>query len=251
LSGYPAFRFDAGLDLPARRAAVRAIERELARYLGFGLLGVLYRPIDEVLIPVLEGRGRLVRHIDSTAVLRNRWSTVDDWLATLGHGRRKSLRKAARRIEADPTLEVRFGQGRDDLDPYELATLLARHRKRLGISILDRRTPMSGAYLNAYLRRPDVHTLTYRDADGRLLAFSTMIDHPVSPMLQLWAMLPIDEGGRGNLYFDCYFRGIRHMIDNGRAELFAGRGLQDVKGTLGFAKHPLASVAVPRPLIGR
>jgi hypothetical protein len=208
--------------------------------------------VEPAVVPAVEGTGRLVRQTLATTLLRNRWSDVDGWLASLGRERRQGIRRYARKIEQDTALDVRSGAGRTDLDPHELADLLTLHQSRLGTPRFDHRTPIAGAYLDAFVRRADVHTLTYRDAaDNRLLAFNTLVDHPETPVLHHWAARPVSDGGRYNLYFDCYLRCVRHMVEHGRPGLSAGRGLLEIKTSLGFEPRDLYAVVAPRPVLGR
>jgi hypothetical protein len=202
-------------------------------------------------VSLVAGRGRVTRSIEANAVLPNRWPDVDGWLASLHRERRKSIRRYARLIERDPTLVVEHGPGRTDVEPAELTALLNAHNERLGVPAFSHRTKMATAYLGALVARPDVHTLTYRDLDGRLLAFNTLIDHPRTAVLHHWATLPITDGGRYNLYFDCYLRGVRHLVEHERPELSAGRGLSTLKTSLGFELREMSLVAVPAPVIPR
>ncbi|MFC7617127.1 GNAT family N-acetyltransferase [Actinokineospora soli] len=201
-------------------------------------------------VPALAGPLRRSWSNDPTAVLRNEWPTEDGWLAGLSRERRTAIRRYARKIAADPTLEVREGWGRTDVDPHELAALINRHRARLGIPRTDRRTGVAGAFLAEFVRRDDVRLLTYRAADGALLAANTLLDHPSSTVLQHWAARSPAEGGRHNLYFDCYLRCVRHLVSAGREELTSGRGLMAVKASLGFRARELHTVAVPAPAVG-
>jgi hypothetical protein len=252
LSGYPGIEFTPGFPAAGRRALVRDFERALRRHLGPGLMGVLYRAIDEELATVADGPGRLVRRAEPTAVLENRFTTEEDWIATLPGRRRSGLRRRRRRIAEDPTLVVRGGPGRDDVDGAEVAGLIKAHRERYGKLKLDTRTFPSAGFMHTYVRRPDIHTLTYRDDDGRLLAVNTMLDHPDSPSLQHWAALPLDERGRGaGLYFDSYVRAVRFMAQRGAKELSAGRGMSELKQELGFQPRALFAAAAPRPVLGR
>jgi hypothetical protein len=41
------------------------------------------------------------------------------------------------------------------------------------------------------------------------------------------------------------------MAKNGRKELSAGRGMMDLKVSLGFTARQVHAVAVPRPVLGR
>jgi hypothetical protein len=252
LSGYPACVFDAGVD---ERSAVRRFERALREYVGPGLLGVIYRAVNPGLVPALDGRARMAREIDPAAVLRNTYSTVDEWERSLAPGVRQHL-------HPDVATEAAFG--RTDLDPHELAVLLNAHRarqderawaggqrSRIGGLHLDTRSPVAPGYLDALVRRPDVLTRTYRDDAGRLLGFNTMLDHPEGCAVHHWAALPSAAGGRKGLYVDCYARCVAHMIAERRPELTAGRAMLPEKTALGFGTRPLWSVAVPRPVLGR
>jgi hypothetical protein len=193
-------------------------------------------------------------------VLVNRFSSVDDWVATVEPATRDALRE----VTADPDLETGAAAGRRDLDAHELATLLNEHRARqdrrawsegqrarAGGLHMDTRSPIPPVYLENFVRRPDVVTRTYRDRSGKLLGFNTMIDHPDSSAVHHWAALAGEDGGRKNLYVDCYAHCVRHMIDAGRPELTAGRALLGNKTALGFGTRVLWSVAVPRPVLGR
>jgi uncharacterized protein len=252
LSGYPGIVFAPGFPAADRGVLVRQFERALRRHLGAGLLGVLYRAIDEEFAGHTTGRGRLVRAAEPTAVLENRFASEEDWFKTLPSARRANLRRRHRRIAEDPGLVVRGGPGRDDVDGAEVAALIKAHRERYGKLPLDTRTIPSAGFLHRFVRRPDVHTLTYAGADGRLLAVNTLLDHPDSPSLQHWAALPLNERGRSSgLYFDSYVRAVRFMTQRGAKELSAGRGMGEIKQELGFLPRKLYAAAAPRPVLGR
>jgi hypothetical protein len=76
---------------------------------------------------------------------------------------------------------------------------------------------------------------------------------PVDPALVVRSGAGRDDLDAAELtaYADCYARRVRHMIEHGRRELTAGRGLLDVKGRLGFGTRIRHSVAAPRPVLGR
>lgn len=251
LSGYPGVVFDDKIELPERRAMVAAFERELVRRFGPGPAGLLYRQLGDGDVAALTGRGRPVRAVDPVAVLHNTFADEEQWLASLHKKRRANLRRQRRIVAADPTLVVRGGPGRTDLNWTEASALINGHRARFPRPLLDNRSPVAARYLAAYLRRADVHTLTYHDTSGRLLALHVMMDHETSPALQHWAALPVADGGRQHLYFDAHWRAVRYVVAAGRTELTDGRGTLEVKSDLGFGTRGVHTVAVPRPMLGR
>ncbi|GAA1232172.1 GNAT family N-acetyltransferase [Prauserella halophila] len=241
--------FAPGLDPTAQRQLMRSAERALVSFIGPGCGGVVHRYVRDDELPAVTGRGRAVRDAVPTTLLENGFTDVDGWVSSLARSRRHSIRGQRRKIAADPSLTIRCGRSRDDLEGAELATLLHAHRAKFGRVPLDLRGAVTAEYLHALVRRPDVATLTYRDASsGRLLAFTNVLDHAVTPLHQHWAAVPPDRGGKRHLYFDAYARVVGFMIDNGRPSISSGRGMQDVKGSLGFAPRPLQSVVAPRPV---
>lgn len=250
LSGLPAWAFAAHLDPDARRTLVRAFERAVCRYTGPGCLGVVYRAVHAHELAMVTGRGRVVREALGYAELDNTFGGYDDWLASVPPDRRRKFRRQQRKITEDPDLTVEFASSRTELDGAELAALLNAHHDRHGRGPLDPRGYHSPDYVAALVRRPDVRTATYRTAAGRLIGLGTLLDHPAHPVGQHWASVPVEDGGKQHLYFDCYMRMIQHMIDNGAKSLSAGRGMLDVKGKLGFVSRRLFGVVVPRPVAG-
>jgi hypothetical protein len=248
LSCYPAWLFTEALDAAARREILRRFERAACRFAGPGCLGVVYRAVTPDTAGLVSGRGRIVREIQPTLVLENTFTDLDGWLATLTRKRRSSLRGQLRRLDADPGLTVRAGTTRDDLDGAELAAMLRTHREAKGPIRFDQRGPVTGEYLDRLVRRPDVVTTTYHDAEGRLLAFTDLLDHPVMPLHQHWAALPPAAGRPKHLYFDVVVRGVRHLIEHQRKFLSLGRGVTDLKVSLGFTPAPMLGVIVPRPV---
>ncbi|GAA1217844.1 GNAT family N-acetyltransferase [Prauserella alba] len=251
LSGLPGIVWRPGVSGDRLHAAVRSAERVLAQHLGAGLTGVFYRGVGSDLLPELAGRGRIHRRTDSSAVLDNTFADVDEWLASLSKSRRGGLRRHHRRAESDPALVIRGGPGRTDLDAATVAELLNNHRARFAARSGDTRSPITAPYVEAFVRRPDVHTLTYHDTDGRLLALNTLLDHRDVVVKQHWAALPREHGGRSGLYFDAYVRAVRWCIAHRRPRISSGRGKLDVKASLGFTPRVVHGVIAPRPVMGR
>ncbi|MBB3664218.1 hypothetical protein FB384_003122 [Prauserella sediminis] len=251
LSGLPGIVWRPEAQGHRLHAAVRAAERALARHLGPGLVGVFYRGVGPELLPELDGHGRIHRRTDSSAVLDNTFADVDEWLASLSKSRRAGLRRQHRRAESDRTLLIRGGPGRTDIDAAAVADLLNDHRARFAAQAGDTRSPVAAPYVEAFVRRSDVHTLTYHDTDGRLLALNILLDHRDVVVKQHWAALPREDEGRQGLYFDAYVRAVRWCIAHRRPRISSGRGKLDVKTSMGFAPQDVHGVIAPRPVMGR
>lgn len=250
-SGFPGWTFDDDLDGPARADVVRAFERAVCRAVGPGCLGLFYRSVQPEQASLVSGRLRYRRDVMGDSVLTNSFDTMDDWVRSLSRGRRHAIRGQLRAVAADPDLVVRFAPARDDLDGAELAAMLHAHRASFGRRLLlDNRSPQPPEYLDALVRRPDVRTLTYHDNAGRLLAFAMLLDHPTVAQYYHWATLGREYGGRRHLYFDSYAQLVRQVVADRRPALSAGRGLPELKATLGFAEHPRCAFLVPRIAAG-
>ncbi|OZM75038.1 GNAT family N-acetyltransferase [Amycolatopsis antarctica] len=250
LSGYPGWAFAETVGIDARPEIVRLFERAICRYVGPGCVGVLYRSVSPAEEYAVSGRGRIVRDAAPTSVLDNTFESREQWISSLSRSRRHSIRGQIRKISGDPSLTIRGGTGRDDLDGAELAPMLDAHRAKFGRVAFDFRGAITPAYLHALVRRQDVFTVTYHDDSGRLLAFTNVLDHPVLPLHQHWAAVPVEDGGRQHLYFDAFARVAGHMIDAGRKGMSSGRGLSELKSSLGFTARPLRAVIAPRPVCG-
>lgn len=247
-SNAPTWHFSPGVPPENRRLLLRRFEQAARRRLGWGLVGVLYRMVTEPHLAAVARRGAIVRESPGTTLMNLPWTSTEEWISSLRKGRRHSLRGQVRRVAAADDVEVTMGRARTDLDPGELAELNRRHTARLAARF-DPRPPLPAAYFAEFLRRDDVTVLTYRAA-RRLLGFAIVFDHPAAPAYGQWAALPPEEGGRKDLYFDSYARVVGRALAEGAKQLFAGRGLTEVKGSLGFEYVPMKLVAVPRWAMG-
>lgn len=243
-SGRPSWVFSDDIDVTDQPELLRAFERAALSHLGLGCVGVVYRNVPTASVPVVSGRGRVVKPVggNALAVLP---ASFEDWLHSLRPTRRRGLRKHGASLDADPDIVIEYPAGGVDLDGPALAQLLNKHNQNFAVR-MDPRPPVSAAYLAEFLRHPDVRTITYRDRNSRLLAFGSLIDHAQTPAVGWWAKLDLDQGGRPDLFFDHFMRHVSYVISQGRRELSAGRGHLDVKATLGFAEVPLCVIVVPR-----
>ncbi|NUW39719.1 GNAT family N-acetyltransferase [Nonomuraea rhodomycinica] len=247
-SNGPTWHFAEDVTPETRARLLRQFERAARQHLGWGLVGALYRMVTGPSLPLVARRGALTRESPGSAVLPLRWSTVEEWLASLGKNRRKSLRRQIAAISADTDLTIHEGRGRTDLDPVELAELNRRHTARLA-SRLDPRAPLPASYFASLLRRDDVRVISYREG-GRLLAFTIVYEHPTSPVSGPWAALRPEEGGRKDLYFETHVRIVRQAMEAGVKQVLFGRGRLEIKRSFGFEYVPMSLVAVPRWAMG-
>ena len=229
-----------------RGRSLRAFERAALRRFGAGIRGVLYRAVPDPDARLLGGRGRPARRLVEDTRMPLPYRTADEWLATLRRSRRQDLRRRSRIVRTDPELRVEFGFRRTDLDPAELAGLLVRHLARLSRKPGGHSQELPAGFFARLLDRDDIGLVTYRCGDGRLLAFGTLLDNGDWPTIAYWAALAADEGGRPNLYFDHYVQLIEWCIDNGRRGINGGRGMPELKASLGFETVPMNVVAAPR-----
>ncbi|HWM03184.1 MAG TPA: GNAT family N-acetyltransferase [Actinophytocola sp.] len=250
ISGEPGWTFAGDVDPLERKEILRTVERALCRHVGLTCLGVVYRHVPPADVPLVSGFGRYVRATFGTAVLENTFTHTAGWLASLSRNRRSSLRKLRRKLTEDADLEVRCATARTDLDPVELAGLLRAHRGKFTSYRHDSRGPVTAEYLAALVARPDVWTISYHGAGGRLLAFHDLLDHPAHPLSQHWATRPADDGWHQDLFFDLYVRMVDHVIEQGAKTLSVGRGLDEVKTRLGCRMLPLNLAVVPRVVAG-
>jgi uncharacterized protein len=224
----------------------RAFERAAYRRFGPGIRGVLYRAVPDDQVDAVGGRGRVVRPSTPATRMELPWASLDEWLATRSRSRRQDLRRITRKLRKDPDLRIEFGFRRTDLDPAEVTRLVRRHQKRLAGRFGARWQQLAVPYVARLLDRDDVGLATYHDANGRLLAFGMLLDNGDWPVIHWWAALAPEEGGRLNLYFDHYVRFLEWCIANGRRGVDGGRGLANVKASLGFEPVGMHLVAAPR-----
>jgi hypothetical protein len=244
-SAVPGWWFaDSGDDDGCRELLARYVP-VMRRELGFGLRAVLVRQVSEAGVPPLTGRFRLVRKTEDIAVI----DTVDfggpeDWLATLAKKRRHNLRKIFAAVRDDPTLDAEVRPGHD-VDPVALAELL-RHNARKYHDVPIVPLPQFTGYLTELLRQPDVFVLRYRDRlSDRLIAAALLFDHPRWPVVRAWSALPVESGGRPDLYFHFYGETVRWAVESGRQGVIMGKGLADTKKSLGARLVPQYAAAIP------
>lgn len=244
----PSWRLRSGLTADQRRAVIAEFESALLRVFGrIRLTGICYRAVTGADLRTLRRTGLLTRPAHPPGVSLRLPATVQEYLSGLTKGRRKSLRKTARRLEQQ--LRIRFDNNRTDLDPVAVAALnddvCARHRR----SKLDPRPRVPADYYRALMAREDVQTLSYHRGD-ELVAVGMLLRHRRNPWGSFWGMRHPSDGGVPHLYFDHFLRYVRHCIEVDGAEvLTSGRGLLEDKRSVGFRPDPMGVALVGRPFL--
>jgi hypothetical protein len=245
----PSWHFVAGIPDADLARMMRAFERAAMRRLGPTCVGVVFRQAWTADLPMLRDRRRPVPRptikATGTAILDCSWPTYDGWLGSLSPSRRSELRRQRRRVREDPELTIRFGFGREDIDAEAVARLLREHDLRMRNGRMPRYPPPS-TFRRRMAARPDVGTLTYNDASGRLIGCGTLIVGGSSVLIGQWGAVRPADGGRRHIYYDMTCRFIEWAIDNGRRSVNCGRGLIDVKRQLGFQEVPMFVVLASR-----
>ncbi|WP_406136544.1 hypothetical protein [Streptomyces sp. NBC_01089] len=210
-------------------AVPRSLARGLRAQLGFPVLGTLWRELDRDRAVALGGV-RFKCRINPVALLPIEWSDEEGWLRTLSSKRRRTLRATARAVARDEGLRLADGPV-GDLDADALIRLIRLNEVKYNGPRHQSR--MSDAWLRGLFRRRDVRALSYHEADGRMLAAFTLIDHPTWPVVHRWGIVPAEEGARKDLYFHAYLRTVAWATSAGKQGLLLGKGLPDIKRRLG------------------
>lgn len=225
-------------DVSDRVEAVRAYERAMRRRAGPGGLAFAYRELRDQDLPLVPTRMRTTLRLHPRMVLHNEWSTIDGYLATLPGKWRSQLRKIHRTVQGDPAVRVELVDGIDAADACWLAELVrGRHRAR---GLLQ--PPLPAIYFERLIALPQIRLLTYRDPDGRLLAYALMHDDGAQLLPFIWGSRSETAGQPRNLYFDMYRRLIELMVSTGRERLVLGKGLTAIKARFGARAVPLWGV---------
>ena len=237
-SALPGWWLAAGQDF---RALVADYRKTMRREIGIGMRGVLLRQLGADQVAEVSGRLRVVRRTEDVNVLDTvRFGSREEWLATLAKKRRHNLRTIFRAIDDDPSIEVRNDLG---ADPAEVAYLLRHNDVKYRTAA---RLRASMGYLERLLGQPEVRTTGYREpAGGALLGVGLVLDHPDWPVWRSWSALPIELGGRRNLYFHFYGELVRWAIATGKRGVIIGKGMRSLKKTLGATQVPQYAAAIP------
>jgi hypothetical protein len=217
------YRFAAGLDARERRAALSVFERAIAARLGRRASAIVYRNVPPADL-ALFGRRALRRRVMPEVVVDNRWGDVGEFYAALPAKRRSHLRRLDQALAGDPDLVIGDENRLEPACASRLAASVARrHRRRAGGPTL----PVS--YFEALSACAGVEFLTYRERDGRLLAFATLVDDGSELSDWVWGSVDIADGGRPDLYFHHYLRAVEHLIGRRRRRIVLGKGLGEIK----------------------
>lgn len=222
----PGAVFAAEADQRDRAEAVRVFERAVRRRAGPVLA---YRGLYVEDLPAFPTARRVTFRLFPRMVLPNEWADRAAYHRSLARKWRQDLRRVRRRIDADPTLRVEWVE---TLDPVEACWLAEVVRQRH----VSRRSPGPPLPVRYFQRLADLsgsRFLTYREADGRLVAYLALHDDGRQLTAVCWGSRGRTEGRRPDLYFDQYLRMVDLMVDNGRERLLLGKAWEQIKSRYG------------------
>lgn len=231
------YEFAPGLSAGEKSAAVRAFNGGVRRRLGGRLAGIVYRHVHATDLAGIAGKPKLSLPVQPTAVLDNHWDDVTGYLAGLESAHRKGLRRIRRRVDEDAGLTVGIEQQISAHDAARLAALVrARHRGPFA------EPPLSVGYMDALGNAADTSFMTYRENDGRLIAFSVVHDNGAVLVHGHWGLEELVLGGRRDLFFDVNLRVVERMIHTGRRRLVLGKAMPKLKAMFGARMEPQFAV---------
>jgi hypothetical protein len=231
--------FAAGTSGTERAATVRAFERALRRR---GTAAIGYRELRTDDLAAVPTAWRLRLRLSPTMVVHNEWSDPQSYRGGLAAKWRSQLKKITATVDDDPGLRLALAA---TVEPADAAWLAEQVRRR-HVSRAVPRPPVPAVYFEALAAQPGIEFLTYRDAGGRLIAYSAVHDDGRQLLLICWGSRSRTDGGRVNLYFDQYQRLIDLMITRRRERLVLGKGMQEIKARYGARPTPLWAVVGPR-----
>jgi hypothetical protein len=236
----PGVAFARGLPEAGRRAAVDGFLRALARERGGASLGVVFRQIAPEELAVFRAAGRLVRRTAPVSVLENRWSTADDYFASLPRDRRRAFRRLVGDVTADSSLDAL--EAVDGIDGVEASRLDQLTRlKYAGRGVV---APIPVGYFDALSRAPGVIYFGHREGGGGpLLSFDLVFDDGARLVTTVTGRAADRPSRSRSLYLDQYLREIAFAIEHGRERLEWGKGMLELKARFG-------SVTVPQYAVG-
>ena len=164
-------------DPHQRRELLLGYVRGVREELGRGWRSVLWREVSPGEPASLPGMLKVRLPTAPLARLATPWDDPADWYGMLDRRRGESLRRRARRIDADPGLSVRVGPAAELVTGAEAAALRAgndlKYRSRLFPL-----APPPLPYLESLVGGGEVVAITYRERERRLIGLSLILDHP-------------------------------------------------------------------------
>nr|BFE56195.1 GNAT family N-acetyltransferase [Dactylosporangium thailandense] len=222
-------------------AVTAAFEAALGRHRR-RIRAVSYRQVYPGALPVLARGVGLVRRGDDVAVLRNRFGSYEEYLATLPSKRRRDQGRLVRQTDGDPGVTVHFGPAPERFDAAAFHALAEQTDRRNHRRRFPPRRRWSLEFHAAQAAVPGARLLRYTAADGRLVGATITFDHPSAPLAGPWAALDPHEGGRSGIWYEHFARSLRWAIESGRGGYIAGKGLMAQKAELGFEAVPQFTV---------
>lgn len=196
-------------------------------------------PIDDPLLPLLKDRGYRIGLLSCTNLLDVEWPSFEAYLAALPRAKRRNVRRATERSEAEGLMAV---WDRDRARLPALAALVAKTAGRHGSPVF-----FSLSYLEAIVDRLGAAAeLVTMSADGRaVLQCLALTD---GRELVPWAVgIDYDRLERYDQYNYLYATLVRTAAERRLRRLNLGRSTYLIKRKFGCAQRPVLIAAKARP----
>ncbi|MFD0556013.1 hypothetical protein FB566_1234 [Stackebrandtia endophytica] len=224
-----------------RRAACRALEKALRLRLGLRCFGIIYGNVTDETVGLVDGWLRLRRPVSPNIVLRNEWSTMDEYLEGLPRTRRRTFSRIYRDVnESD---EVTLLSPVDRIDPEQASRLDVLTRTKY-LEPGENLFPLPHAYFEQLNNTAGVRYFAHQSSEtGMLESFDLTFDQDGVLTTTVTGSRESRLSQRLHLYHDLYLREISYLIEHRLHTVEFGKGLFDLKSRFGCVRVPQYAVA--------
>jgi len=233
--------FHGELGWADRRNACRALEKALRLRLGLRCFGIVYGNVTDDSVGLVDGWLRLRRPVSPNIVLRNEWSTMDEYFDGLPRTRRRTFGQIYRNVaESD---EVAVLSAVDHVDPEQASRLdVLTRSKYLGSG--ENLFPLPHAYFERLNGASGVRYFAHQSREsGALESFDLTFDQDGVLTTTVTGSRESRLSQRLHLYHDLYLREISYLIEHQLNTVEFGKGLFDLKSRFGCVRVPQYAVA--------
>lgn len=240
------YAFHRDLDEASRREVLAVVERAIGQRLGRRCLGFAYRQVSDADAATFEHSGHRLRAATPESVLHNEWDSFQGYLRALPNDDRRECQRIRRLVDGDASVHAAVEERLQPQDASMLAHVVReRYRARFRVSV-----PVPALFFENLNKLDAVRFVTYRDVEGRLLAYGSLLDEGTQLRSYLWGSRERADDGRPNVYFDHFLRQIELFLATGKERLVMGKGMATIKRRFGGRLVHLHTAFRPAHTIG-